>query len=243
MLAVLWEFPGPRTHAHGGPSSRRSGESACSSCSSRRGAAWLAAAAACLRGRRPGPGGAGGCGARSWERCREPAELSWFPASRTRAECWGGAPPPTALLFGLKERGKKKKKGKMLVLFWLGSWSHKECRVDHSSGYPLASHGVTLCSSPLLSSLLSSPPQSTTQTAEPAAGALLEGEFVPRVQGAEGSWEPELAQVALGHHCSLSACAASPEGHGFGFGGEICLQVKPPKGRGPDVGYSRFFPS
>lgn len=99
------------------------------------------------------------------------------------------------LLFGLKERGKKEeKKRKMLVLFWLGSWSHKECRVDHSSSYPLPSHGVTLLSS-LLCALLSM--QSTKQTLGRAAGALLEGEILPWAcrgcllqvaHGAPGSW-------------------------------------------------------
>lgn len=49
----------------------------------------------------------GGCRGRGWERCREAAEFSWFPACMTSAKYCGGPPPP---VWPQGEEGMKKKK-------------------------------------------------------------------------------------------------------------------------------------
>lgn len=118
------------------------------------------------------------------------------------------------LLFGLKERRElKKKKGKMLVLFWLGSWSHKECRVNHSSGYPLPAHGVTLrlggrrgfsLLAPLIQSTKPSPGlqevcRKREFCREAAARRQGRGCSLQVVDGA--LWKQKPVQVALGDQC------------------------------------------
>lgn len=147
-----------------------------------------------------------------WEQWWELAELSWVSASGTWAECCGGAPSSCLASRKGGKKKERKKKRKMLVLFWLGSWSHKECRVDHSSSYPLPSHGVTL-----LSSLLCALPsmQSTKQTLGCAAGALLEGGILP--------WARRGCVLQVAH------------GAGSGTGGTVTLLRSAPGHASPKV--------
>lgn len=141
----------------------------------------------------------------------------------------------------------------MLVLFWLGSRSHKECRVSHSSGRPLPAHGVMLRLGGRRGfSLLS--PRAREHEVKPSLGArgeaqpwppapLWKGGFLPRsgsppagrrllapggLLGAEtstgGTGRPVLSP--------LPAVTHSPKWPGLCFDpglGGICRSVKPPR--------------